>query len=244
MKSIRPQRTKLKRLIAWVLIASGPLLVLFDVLTNKINGLWSLLFFIPLFGLILLFGWKETVIAFGVVLVGVLIWVYLEFLQEHLSGQRIDRFSTLSGRFITAIISFSLYYLFRWVFYESVKGFFRNLWEMISYPPILKALAQLIVSYLVVTAIFGMLYASVYIFIGPSTFQSDRSLQLMDFMYYSVFIPTTLGYPDILPKHWLARALTLLEIGFGILVIVVYLGAIVGIISEYVSQGRTPLNRG
>lgn len=233
---LRISKENLTKILAQAIFAIGLIALLLKVLTNSIDGLWNILLFFPIIGVLILYGFKESIIGFGVVLIGLPFWMYLEFLQEKLTGDQISRWGTISGRISVVIIGLAVYIVFRWLFFQPIIRFFQNLWEMISIPRISRALLYLIISYTSIATMFGIAYASIYVFVGTSSFHSEKPLYLLDFIYYSVFVPTTLGYPDISPVHWLAKFLTLLEFLFGITVIVIYLGVIVSTISEHFSK--------
>jgi hypothetical protein len=106
-------------------------------------------------------------------------------------------------------------------------------------PGVSKAFLHLVISYMAIATLFGVIYASLYLYIGPPSFKSDNPLQLFDFLYYSLFVPTSMGYPDIVPTHWLTKLVTLCELAFGILVIVIYVGTIVGNITVQIKNKTT-----
>ncbi len=226
--------------IGYILLTIGLITVLFDIVFNIITGIWiPVIMFILLVGIFLVLGKKETLIGLASLSIGIALWLYLEYLQVKLGGSDINRDTSPLGRASAFIISTCAYVFFRWYFIQPIQEFFRSLWEMVSLPKVSKALVHLAISYTSITIIFGIVYATIYAFAGAATFHANEPLHLSDFIYYSFFIPTTMGYPDISPSHWLAKLLTVVEFLFGIAVIVIYLGAIVGNISEHISKKKT-----
>jgi Ion channel len=181
-------------------------------------------------------GWKETV---NIIIVWVIItpvWYYVLYLYMTLSGQEskpllptIGMTSKVPHVYLVALL---LYVLFRYVLPESLRQFFSSIWRIVSVPGIWQALAHLLVSFVTLAIIFAIVYASIYINLGPTSFKSDHQLELFDFIYYSLFIPISIGYPDIVPVHWLPRVVTLIELMLGLGIIVLYLGVIVGRLSD------------
>jgi hypothetical protein len=120
---------------------------------------------------------------------------------------------------------------------NSLRRFVGDLREGLSRRGVGLALLHMLVSYVAIAGAFAVLYASLYAFAGPTTFSANSSLGLLDFLYYSLFVPTALGYPDISPQHWLAKVLTLLQFGLGILFFLLYLGMIVSRMSMSTPEG-------
>ena len=117
-------------------------------------------------------------------------------------------------------------------------NFFRHFWMMVNIPGISRTLLYFFITYLFMAVLFGLVYCSIYVFLGPTSFAADRELQVLDFMYYSLFVPLTMGFPDIAPNHWLARITTLFQLLIGITAVVLYLGVVVGDISEHLKLMR------
>jgi hypothetical protein len=182
-------------------------------------------------------GWKELLPYGIVVTIALALMFYINFLNRTLSGIDIlgILFSSSLGIVVTLILCTALYAGLRSFLPNSFKRFATNLWKMLSIPGIATALLHFFVTYFIVAFVFSILYSSIYVFIGSNSFQATSSLQFSDFLYYSFFVPATLGFPDITPSHWLSRLVTLLEIGLGITIFVIYLGAIVGEITEHYS---------
>lgn len=235
MKNFHASKKVKKESVGQIICIICIIVTIIDLVINKLH-LWGwLIVFFMFTGLFLNAGWKKTLKTLAVSSLAVLVFIYILILQSMLSGNQIDLDNSITLR-ITIIGILAIFILGSDMFLRSTKEFFRNLWEILSVPKISKALTNLIISYFGICLLFCICYASLYLFIGPTSFNSDKPLKLLDFLHYSVFIPMTMGYPDISPNHWLLRIITLIEIFFGFIVVSIYLGTIVGNISEYISR--------
>jgi len=72
-----------------------------------------------------------------------------------------------------------------------------------------------VIVYLLSGFAFALLYHSIYLIAGPSSFKGLITSQRTEFMYFSLTTLTTLGYGDLTPINVFARSLTSLEALYG-----------------------------
>lgn len=208
------------------------------IISITTRTIWQISVFaiLAIFAMYAAMGWKDFITNIFYIFVISAFINYSKFLQEQISGRAIVVTDPVFGQFFLILVISFIFIFGQYIFPSSLKRFLSEIKEMMSYQGIRDAIINLFVSYIGITVIFGVLYASIYLFLGKGTFSPSKDLQFFDFIYFSLFVPITLGLPDLSPQHWLAKLLTLLELGFGIVVFIIYLGVIVSKISEYMSH--------
>jgi len=221
-----------KRTVGAMLVFLYMLLVVFDIISNRISGM-AYLILVPVActGLLLWLGKRELLtilIVFAVVAVS----TWTEILYEHFHNIEIDRFQTFWGRLGVFGLSLALFVLFRHLLYNAFQLFCRNLWKVLGKKGVLKAVFSFCVVWLSLLYLFALLYASAYAAQADRAFHVPREVSLGDFFYFSVVTATTLGYGDIYPTGTLTVSLSMAQVILSILTVSIYLGVVVSRVAQ------------
>ena len=191
---------------------------------------------IGVIGILKFYGWGATIL----VLVGntllFILFGYYSALDYQISGKedvfRVFLTSTWMKFlfFLLLIISSLLLTLAP----KSIYSFLKELWAMISNRKTYVPMLNLVVTFIVIVILFGFIYSTIYVVIGHDAFrfQIDRPPETLDFFYYSLLVPTVFGSTDLIPNAPITKIVTTIEIFIGIIIFVLYLGVIIGEISD------------
>lgn len=207
-----------------------------DILFNCLNGWLLILCFLPLFVLPFYKGLKVFSAELFFILISTAIWIYSEFLIEQINGAEISLFASLKGRLLVAFIGFiGIGIVGKILIRNSLSRFANNVKNIFLIPKIFKAFTYLTFSYIAITFLFSLVYASAYVYSDGIMFMEENP-RFMDFILYSFYVPTTFSYAGLTPKHWLISTVTLLELFIGLFITIVYIGVIVGLITERINK--------
>lgn len=88
-----------------------------------------------------------------------------------------------------------------------------------------------VLSYFVFIIEFALAYNCVNRFLEPSSgpvfSTSAHELHILDFLYYSGVVMTTLGFGDIIPVHILAKLLSIFQAAIGQILLVLSIGSVI-----------------
>lgn len=212
-----------------ILIGIGFSVVVFDIFTNRVKGKWLLAIIIPCaIGLLLIQRHRlgEFALGIGSMIVGVSLWIWLDYLHEKLHNKHIDLFVSFYGRIAAFSTSLAIYLLFRFGLYPATRSFLEHLQVLVTVPKLMSVVITFAVVYLIVVFAFGTAYATLHLALDKAGFSSKEALGLHDFFLYSALNIATQSYKDVLPKHWLLAWLSIAQIFIGIALVSIYLAGV------------------